>query len=549
MNKNLLAEEIGGLLQMPEGIPQMRHFILNLAIRGKLMPQNSKDESAAKLLTKIAAEKKKLVRAGKIKPSAALPPIADGEIPFAIPNGWEWVRINEMAYIEMGQSPKSIYYNQLKDGLPFYQGKADFGKIHPSPRYWCSQPKKIALPNDILISVRAPIGPTNVASEKCCIGRGLAIIRPYPKMCADFVLLALKNLEGNLAALGVGTTFTAIKKDTLVSFTFPIPPLAEQKRIVAKVNQLMACCDKLEEAQKREEGYRERFLDSVLQELTDTSKSFVKSADFALSHFSRLTLRAKDIKVWRKSILDLAVQGKLMPQNSKDESAAKLLVKIAAEKKKLVRAGKIKPSADLPPIADDEIPFAIPNGWEWVRFSDLAFFAMGKTPPRKEPIFWNSPDYSWVSISDMEHGGSILKTKYCVSESARENIFRKLPPSAGTLLMSFKLTIGKISRLAIPAYHNEGIISIYTYIKIMEDFLFVFLPLFSQFGQKRDAVKGKTLNMKSLSMMLIALPPLAEQKRIVAKVKELMACCDKLEAELSAAEDYRRRLARTLLAI
>ena len=117
----------------------------------------------------------------------------ESEIPFAIPNGWEWVRINEMAYIEMGQSPKSIYYNQSKDGLPFYQGKADFGKIYPSPRYWCSQPKKIALPNDILISVRAPIGPTNVASEKCCIGRGLDIIRPYPKMCADFVFVGVEK--------------------------------------------------------------------------------------------------------------------------------------------------------------------------------------------------------------------------------------------------------------------------------------------------------------------------------------------------------------------
>ena len=350
MNKILSAEEIRVILGTPENIPQMRHFILDLAVRGKLMPQNSKDESAAKLLTKIAAEKKKLVRAGKIKPSAVLPPIADSEIPFAIPNGWEWMRLGNIGEWGSGTTPPrevSEYYNgnitwlksgELNDTVNL---KGSNEKITAAAlEKFSFRKNKIG---DVLFAMYgATIGKTAILGEPAVTNQAVCGCTPYNGVLNDYLFLFLIAERDRFHRKSEGAAQPNISKHKAIRFYFPLPPFAEQKRIVAKVNQLMACCDKLEEAQKIEEGCRERFLDSVLQELTDTSKSFVKSADFALSHFSRLTLRAKDIKIWRKSILDLVVRGKLVPQNSKDESATKLLTKIVEEKKKLVKAGKIK---------------------------------------------------------------------------------------------------------------------------------------------------------------------------------------------------------------
>ena len=202
----------------PDAIPRLRRFILDLAVRGKLTPQDPNDEPASKLLKRIAAEKARLVRAGEIKNQSDLLLVATCETPFSIPDAWEWTRIGSAAYVEMGQSPPSEHYNRIGHGIPFFQGKADFGKRSPTARYWCTQPKKYAASGDILISVRAPVGPTNIASELCCIGRGLAALRPYKGIDRDYFLHSLEALELVLDALGFGSTFVAINKKQLASF-------------------------------------------------------------------------------------------------------------------------------------------------------------------------------------------------------------------------------------------------------------------------------------------------------------------------------------------
>ena len=537
MNKNLLAEEIGGLLQMPESIPQMRHFILDLAIRGKLMPQNSKDESAAKLLTKIAVEKKKLVRAGKIKPSADLPPIADSEIPFAIPNGWEWVRFSDLAFFAMGKTPprkESIFWNSPDYSWVSISDMEHGGSILKT-KYCVSESarenifRKLPLSaGTLLMSFKLTIGKISRLAIPAYHNEGIISIYTYIKIMEDFlfVFLPLFSQFGQKRDAVKGKT---LNMKSLSMILIALPPLAEQKRIVAKVNQLMACCDKLEEAQKKEEGYRERFLDSVLHELTDTSKSFGKSADFALSHFSRLTLRAKDIKVWRKSILDLAVRGKLVPQNSNDESAAKLLVKIAAEKKKLVRAGKIRPSTDLPPIVDDEIPFTIPKSWEWVNAVYPCYLVSDKNKKiktseiKKEGLFPVVDQGKQFVRGYSDNADRVIKVK--------DSIILFGDHTKQIKLIDFDFIVGADG---VKILSPLAICSKFYYYALLST------PLIN---------RGYARHFKVLRNSIIPLPPLAEQKRIVAKINQLMACCDKLEAELSAAEDYRRRLARTLLAI
>ena len=242
----------------------------------------------------------------------------------------------------------------------------------------------------------------------------------------------------------------------------------------------------------------------------------------------------------KNSILQMAVQGKLVPQDPNDEPASVLLERIRAEKERLIKEKKIKreknPSvifkgADNTPyekIGDEVIPvdtpFDIPDSWEWVQFKDLVDYSMGKTPPRKETEYWSNGTLPWVSIADLVADGTVTATKECVNSFAAKNTFKGKISKAGTLLMSFKLTVGKVSILGIDAFHNEAIISIYPFVdpdKITTMFLFATLPLLSQSGDTKSAIKGNTLNSDSLDALLIPLPPIMEQKRIFDKLHEL----------------------------
>ena len=178
----------------------------------------------------------------------------------------------------------------------------------------------------------------------------------------------------------------------------------------------------------------------------------------------------------------------------------------------------------------DEVPFDIPDTWEWVRFSSVVNYSMGKTPQRKATEYWNNPTHSWVSIADMVTDGHISKTKEGVNDYASDKIFKGKKSPAGTLLMSFKLTVGKVSLLDIDAFHNEAIISIYPFVdddKTMTSYLFAVMPLLSKLGETKTAIKGNTLNSDSLDNLWIPLPPFNEQKRICAKLNDLIPFIDK----------------------
>ena len=249
----------------------------------------------------------------------------------------------------------------------------------------------------------------------------------------------------------------------------------------------------------------------------------------------------------KKSILQMAVEGKLTKQSKKDEPVEKLLKRIKEEKENLIKEGRIKREKTTSEIykkdgsyyeriaegknilkdvcIDDELPFEIPDSWAWVRFNNIVSYSMGKTPPRKENEYWDNATFPWVSIADLIPDGILYKTKEKVNEYSVEKIFKNRISTAGTLLMSFKLTVGKVSILGIDAFHNEAIISIYPFIdsdKIMTNYLFLIMPLISQSGDTKTAIKGNTLNTDSLNALYIPLPPIEEQKRIVEKINLLM---------------------------
>ena len=231
----------------------------------------------------------------------------------------------------------------------------------------------------------------------------------------------------------------------------------------------------------------------------------------------------------KASILQYAMEGKLVKQDTNDEPVSILLEKIKAEKEKLVKEGKIKKSKKLPVIEEDEKPFDIPDSWEWVRFGNIVNFNLGKTPSKTTDIYWHNGTVPWVTIKDMQDK-TLSETDKQVSDRAIREVFNNNVCQPNTLLMSFKLTIGKTSILNIKAVHNEAIIDIIPLIDdnhIFRNYLFFILPYISQYASSNYAIKGKTLNKTSINNMLIPLPPLAEQKRIVAEIEKLMPLVDK----------------------
>lgn len=265
-----------------------------------------------------------------------------------------------------------------------------------------------------------------------------------------------------------------------------------------------------------------------------------------LSHLNLLATAPGGVARLRELILTLAVQGKLVQQDPNDEPASELLKKIRAEKDRLIAAGKIKRDKPLAEIAEEEKPFDLPMGWEWVRLGSLLPFRIGKTPPSKDPQYWSDEGYAWVSISDMTHFGEVFDTSRRITARGA-GVFGYEPLPVGTLIMSFKLTIGKIAVLRVPAYHNEAIVSLMPLAGLQTEFLKYMLPTVSKTGASKDALMGATLNTESLSNLLIALPPAAEQSRIVTRVAELMRLCDALEAKGQLEATQHAQLVSTLL--
>lgn len=241
----------------------------------------------------------------------------------------------------------------------------------------------------------------------------------------------------------------------------------------------------------------------------------------------------------RELILALAVRGRLVDTVHNDEPVETFLGRIWADK----RGGRVGFTD-----AEKARPFELPDHWRWVVLAEVAEFMIGKTPPRGDSRCWYPGDHSWVSIADMKHYGTITETKEKVSALAAQEVFRQRFAEPGSILMSFKLTIGKVARAGIPCFHNEAIISILPPETELADYLFRFLPIFAALQTSNNAIKGSTLNKGLLTLLPIALPPPAEQKRIVAKVDELMALCDQLEAQQQEREARHTALARASLA-
>ena len=443
----------------------------------------------------------------------------DEEIPFEIPSSWEWCRICHISnsYIGLTYKPSDISEQGtiVLRSSNIQQGKLSLNDL---VRVNSDIPEKLYVQNnDILICARNGskrlVGKSaiiNGIKEPMTFGAFMAICKTslyeyvYLFLQSDVFFSQLREVSGT-------TTINQLTQNNFNSFLIPIPPRVEQMRIANKFAELVPYIERY--------SYSQDNLDLLNKSIGDLLK---------------------------KSILQEAIQGKLVSQVAEKGTAQELLEEIRQEKQRLVKEGKLKKSALTDSViykGDDnkyyeqvgngnvditeEIPFDLPDSWAWVRFGQYVRMSIGKTPPRGETKYWTNGKYPWVSISDMSDYGAITTTKESVSEYAK-SLFGEISP-VGTLIMSFKLTVGRTSLLNTSAYHNEAIISIYPFGDKnyqARNYLFHILPIISNLGDFKDAIKGKTLNSKSLNNLLLPLPPLNEQGRIVAMIELLF---DKLK--------------------
>lgn len=501
----------------------LKKSILQQAIQGKLVPQNPNEEPASVLLERIRAEKARLVAEGKIKRDKNESVIyrnSDGqyierigktekdiseEIPFEIPASWEWVRFGILSYnYDYKRVPLSV--NERSKLAKIYDYYGASGVIDKVDDFLFDRPLLLIGEDGAnLINRSSPIA--FIANGQYWVNNHAHVLDYLCFGLMKYVCVFINAIP--LTPYVTGTAQPKMNQEKMNSILVSLPPLAEQERIVAKIEELMPMVEEYGRAQSR--------LDKLNSSLGDNI---------------------------RKSVLQYAIQGKLVSQNPDDEPASWLLDSIREEKAILVAEGKIKRDKNESTIyrdnegryierigknetdITDQIPFAIPDSWEWVRFNNLVSFCLGKTPERADSSMWSDTDFPWVSIADMKDGETLTKTKEFISNKALSNKFNNFFSPIGTLIMSFKLTIGKVSVLGIDAVHNEAIISIFPYINkgnITRNYLFKVLPLITNYASSVDAIKGATLNSKTLAQMFIPVPPLAEQKRIVERINQILS--------------------------
>ena len=442
----------------------------------------------------------------------------DEEVPFEVPTSWSWARLTHITYL-IEDCPHSTAKDEGK-GYPLVRtpnvgfGHLLLNDVHRVSEKVYNQRNTRAVPqkNDLIFAREAPAGNIAVINEeKVCLGQRTVLLRPIthcilPQYLAYYILAP--SSQQNLIEKSSGTTVAHVNLSDFRPYMIAVPPIEEQNRIVNKMMDLLPLIEKYSS------------FDVELARINDEIKNYLK-----------------------KSVLQEAIQGRLIPQIEEEGTAQELLEQIKAEKQRLVKEGKLKKPALKDSVIfrgddnkyyeqigencndiTDEIPFDLPYNWCWCRFSNIVSMTIGKTPARGEQTYWINGKYNWVSISDMVDGGSISTTKEKVSDLAVKEVFSAPISEKGSLLMSFKLSIGKTSILDIDAYHNEAIITIRPVIDkeyAMRNYLFKVLPLIANLGQSKDAIKGKTLNSKSLSNLLIPLPTLQEQQRIIEQMNRL----------------------------
>ena len=541
-------------IKSPDGIKKLREMILSLAMQGKLVPQDPNDPPASELLKEIESEKKKLIKEGKIKKQDPLPPIKPEEVPYALPAGWEWVRLVQVLEIYNGRAYKA---NELLDsGTPVLR----VGNLFTSNHWYYSnlslEESKYINKGDLIFAWSASFGPfiwtgTKVIYHyhiwKLSLHKEDEILKAYL-----YKFLSEKTFE--IQASGHGIAMKHMTKERMEKLLTPLPPLAEQKRIVAKVDALMALCDKLEAERDARNAKRVAVQKTALDRLlaAQDQAAFDSAWAFIARNFADLYSVPENVAELKKAILQLAVMGKLVPQAPNDQPASELLKEIEAEKKKLIKAGKIKKQEPLPPIKPEEVPYALPAGWEWVRVQDIGFLLGGKRLPKGYDFSDAPTPYRYLTVTNMKEGSIVDNNVKYIDEITRK-VIEKYIICKEDIYITIAGTIGAVGTVP-DKYDGMNLTenaSRLIFFKMDKQFLVNLLSsdlVQKQFYELTNKMAQPKLALRSILSTFIPLPPLAEQKRIVAKVDALIARCDELERQLKDATDKQTAILNAVVA-
>ncbi|WP_332406134.1 restriction endonuclease subunit S [Vibrio metschnikovii] len=547
------------------GVKKLRELILELAVRGKLVPQDPSDEPASVLLERIAQEKAQLIKDKKIKRSKKLPPVAEEDLKDDLPLGWQVSRLGEFVSIIRGITfPASAKHNEPESNLiaclrtANVQTQLDWDDLIYVERSYVKREEQMLAVGDIVMSMansRELVGKVSYTyflpkNLDVSFGGFLSVIRPY-QLDSAFLMMVLRSpsVRDELVGSSSQTTNIAnISLEKLNPLVVSIPPLKEQHRIVAKVDELMALCDQLEQQTESSIDAHQVLVTTLLDTLTNSADADELMQNWARisEHFDTLFTTEESIDQLKQTILQLAVMGKLVPQDPNDEPASELLKRIAEEKAQLVKEKKIKKQKALSPISEDEKPFELPSGWEWERIGTFGIVGTGATPSRSNPKYWDDPKYNWVSSGETSEL-FVNTTKEKVSELAIQETNVSIYPS-GTLIVAMYgqgKTRGQITELTEPAGTNQACAAIQLIEKNEPHKDFVKLYFRKSYEELRSNAAGgaqPNLNVGKVQSTVIAVPPLNEQRRINAKVNELLTVCDHLKAHFEAVQSTQLHL-------
>ena len=555
------------------GIKKLRELILELAVRGKLVPQDPSDEPTSVLLERIAVEKARLVKEKKIKQEKPLPGITEEEKLYGVPDSWCFCRLGDICHgITSGSTPPKDKFSE-SDGVPYLkvynirnqQIDFDYQPQFIEKDYNESKLKRSMLyPGDVVMNiVGPPLGKVAIIPDTYPVwncNQAIVFFRPIDSRINTYIYtylvtgLFLRSIE----LIGTaGQDNISVTKSRLV--VLPVPPLAEQYRIVAKVDELMALCDQLEQQSEAQLAAHQTLVEALLATLTDSTDADELAQNWTRlsTHFDTIFTTEASIDALKQTILQLAVMGKLVPQDPSDEPASALLERIAAEKALLVKEKKIKKEKPQPVINEDEKPFELPQGWVWCRLNDLALSSEAGWSPQCEPTSREYNKWGVLKVSAVTWGIFKPEENKELPESLEPRPEYEVKP--GDFLISRANTAELVARAVIVP--NDAPIHLmmsdkiirFKFSKLVEPHFvnMVNNSVFSRIYYAKVA-GGTSSSMKNVSRsqiqnLVVALPPRSEELKIIDKVNGLMTICDRLQSRLQSSQQTQLKLTETII--
>ena len=545
-NLNLLATALGGAAKL-------RELILTLAVQGKLVPQDPADEPASVLLQKIRAEKDRLIAEGKIKRDKPLAEIAEEEKPFELPAGWEWVRLGDIT--NYGTTTKVERLQPDTWVLDMEDIEKSSGRLLQRLRF-AQRPalsdKNCFLAGDVLYGKLRPyLNKVLVADEDGVCTTEVIPFRCYGNYVPQYFRLVLSSpffLE-YVNARSYGMKMPRLGTEDARKSVIPLPPLAEQSRIVTRVEALMRLCDALEAKGQLEAAQHAQLVSTLLGTLTasTTPEELADNWQRVAQHFDLLLDRPEAIDALEQTLLQLAVRGLLVPQDPTDELASALLQKIRTEKDRLIATGQIKREKPFPPITDEEKPFELPVGWEWVRLQQAYDVRDGTHDTPK----YQATGFPLVTSKNLYGGVLDLTDVKLISPADHEQISARSRVDRDDILFAM---IGSIGNPVIVdtdtefSVKNVALFKYYAAALSCPKYLLLVLQTEAA-GMKERAAGGvqSFISLGQLRSTVVAFPPLAEQSRIVTRVTALRRLCADLRQRLAEREAVQARLAEALV--